>query len=343
MSHNTININVFNQVNEFGFGPDVLSGVGNAGLDRLNDTLTDIFDTSRFDMGFEYQSNTHVSIAAGGCVVPPDQNDCCHPEGSLRNENGKITTPGGYTIEATKQHEWIITGPDGKTTRIWGDPHVAEGDGGTWDFKRDSTFVLGDGTRINVKTAPWNGGSMTVTSGLEIISGNDRVNITGIDQGKGVVGDITQDGFAHSNCFAGNDVFVMGRETDDWAYQGREVVGSDNGGESFKLGDQLATGDVRPNRSDWSQTQEFFTQLLDYLFGDSFRLERPPRRPSGSTNPYYDGHCSGGPRSGQYDSTYHREFVVESLRLVLQMLRVTERLAGMDGTFSTMRNRSIYA
>jgi hypothetical protein len=100
--------------------------------------------------------------------------------------------------------------------------------------------VLGDGTKINVTTAPYN--NMTITKGLEIISGNDRVQIADIDKGKGKTGEVTQDGFAHANSFGGKDVFVMGKETDDWSFQGKEVVGSENGGESFKLGNDLAVG-----------------------------------------------------------------------------------------------------
>lgn len=346
MAYNTVNVNVFNRT-EVNFGPDVFSSVNDAALDRLDDRLTAIFDTASFSRGFEYQSSSQLSIAQGGCVVPPDKSDCCHPQGSLKNEGGKITTPGGYTIEATKQHEWIITGPDGKTTRVWGDPHVAEGDGGKWDFKRNSTFVLGDGTRINVTTAPWKDGKMTVTSGLEIISGNDRVNITDIDKGKGVTGPIKQDGFAHSNCFGNADVFVMGRESDDWSYQGREVTGSKNGGESFELGNNLPAGNVRPNpTNDWSQPQQFLNQLLGYLFGNGSGSTNGNslRGPDGcGTNPYYDGHSCTGPRGGQYDGNYHREFMRDSLRLVSQMLRLMERMFDMGGDFRTMRNRSIYA
>jgi hypothetical protein len=169
---------------------------------------------------------------------PPRPQDGCHPSGSLKvDDKGVVTTPGGYKIEQMGQFEWKVTGPDCKTTRVWGDPHVDEGDGGKWDFKRDSTFVLGDGTRINVSTAPW--GNMTVTKQLEIISGNDRVVVADIDKGKGKVGQVTKDGFANVNSFGNKDVFVMGRETDDWSFQGKEVIGSENGGESFKLGNAL--------------------------------------------------------------------------------------------------------
>ena len=86
---------------------------------------------------------------------PPAHADHCHPQGSLKTSpDGTVTTPGGYKVQTLGPCEWKITGPDGKTTRVHGDPHVDEGDGGKWDFKRDSTFMLGDGTRINVSTKP---------------------------------------------------------------------------------------------------------------------------------------------------------------------------------------------
>ncbi|WP_232293429.1 DUF1521 domain-containing protein [Stigmatella aurantiaca] len=182
--------------------------------------------------------------------APPSRGDSCHPPGNLKTDaNGIITTPGGYQIQATGQYEWQITGPDGKSTRVWGDPHVAEGDGGTWDFKRDSTFVLGDGTRINVNTVPWGDAGATVTGGLEIISGNDRVQVTDVDKGKGKVGPVTADGYQHVNSFGNNDVFVMGQETDDWSFQGREIIGSNNLGETFKLGNKLPPGQQGPHHS----------------------------------------------------------------------------------------------
>lgn len=353
MGHN-ININIFNATVNRGAEQDVFSGIDTNALDRIDSRLTDIFNTAGLNTAFEFQSASQASFWAGpngtGCVLSPDQGDSCHPQGSLKTEGNKITTPGGYTVEATKQHEWIITGPDGKTTRIWGDPHVAEGDGGKWDFKRDSTFVLGDGTRINVKTAPWKDGKMTVTSELEVISGNDRVNVTGIDKAKGSVGQITQDGFAHSNCFGNSDVFVMGRETDDWSLQGREITGSKNGGESFELGNQLAAGNTRPNpTNNWSQPQDFINELMGYLFGNGNGNGNGwnnntswPSNQFGS-NPYYDGHCCGGSRGGNYDGNYHREFMRDSFQMVSQMLGLMERLFGMGGDFNTMRNRSIYA
>ncbi|MFY0574343.1 DUF1521 domain-containing protein [Cystobacter fuscus] len=226
-------------------------------------------------------------VGTSGPCTParPSPTDSSHPSGSLKTSpDGVITTPGGYKIEATSKHEWKITGPDGKSTRVWGDPHVDEGDGGKWDFKRDSTFVLGDGTRINVSTVPADN-NMTVTGGLEIISGNDRVKVTDIDKGKGKVGNVTQDGYAHANSFGGKDVFVMGKETDDWSFQGKEVIGSNNGGESFKLGNELKpgtatangnTGIVPPNNSNTGivppKAGNTYFDKLSNLFGQLSRV-----------------------------------------------------------------------
>ena len=175
-----------------------------------------------------------------GTVSPPVRDDCCHPRGSLKvdPESGVITTPGGYKIEQVGQYEWKICGPDRKWTRFWGDPHVQESDRSSestaWDFKLDSTFVLPDGTRINVTTKPFN--NMTVTSQLEVINGRDRVLVTDIDKGKGKVGEVTHDAPRQLSDRCDRDVFVMGKETDDWYLNGKEVIGSNNGGESFKLG-----------------------------------------------------------------------------------------------------------
>jgi hypothetical protein len=113
---------------------------------------------------------------------------------------------------------------------------------------------------------------MTVTKGLEIISGNDRVQISDIEKGKGKVGDITQDGYAHANSFGNKDVFVMGKETDDWSFQGKEVIGSNNGGESFKLGNDLAVGTPTPAQTPAQtpgQPANNLSKILDLFKGIS--------------------------------------------------------------------------
>src|SRR5688572_20456016 len=141
----SVNVNIFN-FNSNGIQPSFFEGINSSALSGVNDILSDIFsDFAQLFDSVGSQFSGGQSIAAGGCVVPPSPFESSQPQGSLKTDAGVITTPGGYKIEATSQFEWKITGPDGKTTRVWGDPHVAEGDGGKWDFKRNSTFVLGDG------------------------------------------------------------------------------------------------------------------------------------------------------------------------------------------------------
>ena len=216
----------------------------------------------------QFMPESYTEPGRCGTVSPPVREDCCHPSGSLKvdQESGVITTPGGYKIEQIGQYEWKITGQDGKWTRVWGDPHVQEsdrqGESTAWDFKRDSTFVLPDGTRINVSTKPYN--NMTVTSQLEVINGNDRVLVSDIDKGKGKVGAVTHDGYQQSSDTCGKDVFVMGKETDDWYFHGKEVIGSNDGGESFKLG-QSRNDDMRQFLS---QVEGFAMRLMSSLFNN---------------------------------------------------------------------------
>lgn len=229
-------------------------------IDLLKD-LAKFFDSLR-------QVVPQSPDGSGRCrtISPPVREDRCHPTGSLKvdQQSGVITTPGGYKIEQIGQYEWKICGPDGKWTRIWGDPHVQEsdrsGEATAWDFKRDSTFVLPDGTRINVSTKPFN--DMTVTSQLEVINGNDRVLVTDIDKGKGKVGAVTHDGTEQSANRCGRDVFIMGCETDDWYFQGKEIIGSNNGGESFKLGQ----GNNANTNEFLGQLENFALRLMSSLY-----------------------------------------------------------------------------
>ena len=354
----SVNVNIFN-FNSNGVQAGLFDRINPAQLSGVNDILSDIFSNfaQLFDtLGSQFGDNQR--ICGGGCVVPPDPSESSQPQGSLKTEDGKITTAGGYTIEPLSQHEWKITGPDGKTTRIWGDPHVDEGDGGKWDFKRNSTFVLGDGTKINVTTKPWGNGDMTVTSGLEVISGNERVTVSGIDKGKGVIGEITQDGFAHANSFSG-DVFVQGRETDDWSLQGKEIIGSNNGGESFKLGNDLPVGTTNGNNL-WEGNQNFdFNRVLSNFVNDLINDWNQTWSPNQlGTNPYYNdsnsptntnsnslwaGNNNNNPRTDNYNRPQHQNQLREAFRLFGQLFNVLARLSSLSDQMSAFRNRAIYA
>ncbi len=305
-----------------------------------NQMLSDLFASLSkfFDSFGGNQFDTGGQNPTCGCTSPPIIDDSSHPSGSLKTDGGKITTPGGYTIEPLSQFEWKITGPDGKSTRIWGDPHVDEGDGGKWDFKRNSTFMLPDGTKINVTTAPWKDGKMTVTSQLEIISGNDRVLVTDIDKGKGKIGQVTGDGYQHANSFGNADVFVMGRESDDWSFQGREIIGSNNGGESFKTGNQLAPGVWNGNGV--NNGGDAISRFIDELFNNWTNSRNPG---DFGTDPYNNNSDIDNLFNNQpYNRNRHRQQMTQAFRALADMFNALSRLSGLNDMMLHNRNRSVY-
>lgn len=153
---------------------------------------------------------------------PPNQNLSCAPQGQglTKNADGSVTTAGGYKIQPEgKDSAFKIFGPDGKElTRVWGDPHVQEGDGTKWDFTKDSNFVLPDGTRIGLDTTSQTGKS--VTQALDIANGNDRVQISGINSKTPTTGEITRDGLSGWQAAngAGRDTFSLRHDASgqDW-------------------------------------------------------------------------------------------------------------------------------
>lgn len=163
------------------------------------------------------------------CPGEPNPNDKLPPSQPTQmsvDSQGVVHTPGGYTIEATSQYCWKITGPDGKSTEVWGDPHVRQKDEkgkvtGTWDFKKDSTFVLDDGTKINVKCKPYN--NMTVSSTLEIWRDGEEVDITDIDKGKGKVSQVQTNA---NEDVATQQTFMEGVNASDWLFGAYQITGN---------------------------------------------------------------------------------------------------------------------
>jgi len=125
--------------------------------------------------------------SCGECICAPPT----APQGGLQVgavdgfPANAIRTAGGYTIVPEgKDQAWRIYSPgqefcEEPTTRVWGDPHVNEKDGTRWDFTKDSNFTLPDGTVIRCDTTSDVGQS--VTQGLTILSGNDRVEVSGVN------------------------------------------------------------------------------------------------------------------------------------------------------------------
>jgi hypothetical protein len=204
-----------------------------------------------FKGAFDSQRN-NVTAPECGCLRPPSQDQAAAPAGKGLSTNpegwpqGSVRTAGGYTVVPEgKDAAWKIYGPqqgpqDKPLSRIWGDPHVDEADGQRWDFTKSSNFRLPDGTMIDVKTTSETGRS--VSKSLNIVNGNDRVSIDGIDQNKPTLSNVSRDGFEYRARLQSEnpnrDTFVLGgtgREADgndrvQWARErGGQIEGVING------------------------------------------------------------------------------------------------------------------
>jgi hypothetical protein len=128
-----------------------------------------------------------------------------------KNDAGMIAvrTVDGYIIRTEgRDQAWTITGPDGKTTRIWGDPHVQESDGDKWDFLTRSTFRFGV-NKATVEVVPAGNGT-TFSSRVTIYAGDERVTIDGIDKNKPEIVTVSRDGKQHDDGLADGISFTRG-------------------------------------------------------------------------------------------------------------------------------------
>ena len=324
-------------------------------LSGIEELFTKAFDSALGDV-FKQFAGTGTETSQTSTPAPvelPMLEESSQPAGSLKADGNKVTTAGGYTVEVLGTSEWKITGPDGKSTRIWGDPHVHEGDreGGTgetnggWDFKRNSTFVLGDGTKINVTCVPGGAAGATVTGGLEIISGNDRVVVKDMEKGAQKFGTVTQDGFAHANSFQG-DVFVQGKETDDWSFGGKEILGSEGMGETFKTGGTLeppttrglpkepattrGTGDLL---KDWLSNSGSFARSLANIFRSAFQPSQL------GSNPYSNSNRPSWETGKPVDRNQVRQNVTRAFQDMSKMFSLLSKMSQLSEQLQTLRNR----
>lgn len=99
--------------------------------------------------------------------------------------NGNTVNTGRYTIAASTDNSGTLTVTDnctGETFKVWGDPHISTGSGGTADFQHaPATFKLPDGTEITVD--PTNNPGVNTINNVTITKGNDAVTMTGFKGG----------------------------------------------------------------------------------------------------------------------------------------------------------------
>ena len=155
-----------------------------------------------------------------GTPAPGTSTEVLKAMQAITDDRGAITvrTPDGYVVKAEgKEQAWSITGPDGKTTRIWGDPHVVERDGDRWDFKERGSFMFG-ANKITAETVPA-GNGQTLSYRLTVYSGNERVTVGGINTNKPVIVAVGQDGKQHDDQLADGTQYTrsLGANGEAWS------------------------------------------------------------------------------------------------------------------------------
>ena len=160
-----------------------------------------------------------------------------------------------------------VFGPDNRElSQVWGDPHLWEGDGTKWDFTTDGDMVLPDGTLIKMDTTynPNSGSHMSFLETVTIVSGDNKVEVTGISSNNAQAGSITNDGATwrenHQSTTAqaaGYSQFFMALEGDKIHYHAM-MQGTEQGIVSGSRYDSSLNRWVQ----DYSSTQEARDKML---------------------------------------------------------------------------------
>ncbi|CAM3582469.1 DUF1521 domain-containing protein [Parendozoicomonas haliclonae] len=142
----------------------------------------------------------------------------------------EIALDNGYKIQIHGEKEsWTIVDANGNNTKIWGDPHVNEGDrkgSKQWDFQKDATFVLDDGTKITCKCKDKGRKDKNIFSDeLIITKANQSIHVTGIADNNPQIDGPALDGAAKDAAFNDGYLFKMGDQVDDWLFNGEEITG----------------------------------------------------------------------------------------------------------------------
>lgn len=187
-------------------GPNGTNGTGNNGSST----------TGPGNTGSQNGATNPGNSSGGTGSVAPGQGTSTNPTQTVvrsaldvnKNDAGMITvrTLDGYTIRAEgRDQAWTITGPDGKSTRIWGDPHVTESDGDKWDFLNNSTFMFGK-NKVTVEVVPA-GNGQTYSSRITVYSDHERVTIDGLEKNQPSIVAASSDGLTHDASLRDGDIY----------------------------------------------------------------------------------------------------------------------------------------
>ncbi len=130
---------------------------------------------------------------------------------SVKDGKAEIDLGDRYKISCDEsKQQWIVTDKEtGKQTKISGDPHVDKDNDGKndFDFKKNMSFMLEDGTKITVNTVPAGDSGQTLSSKLTITKGDKAMVV------EGLAGDA--DGKDNLKVTQSNDGRAMDRTTPD--------------------------------------------------------------------------------------------------------------------------------
>ncbi|MHC9544273.1 MAG: DUF1521 domain-containing protein [Vulcanimicrobiota bacterium] len=152
------------------------------------------------------------------------------PDGytSVKNADGTTTTltPGGYEIkyDSANSTATITDSKSGESSTIWGDPHVSESDGGSWEWQSEtSSYVLPDGTKITMNSTGGDSsnGYGTLES-MDIYSGQGRTHINSSADGTTLAGDRRQADNAQSD----GDLYIGNLQANGWKQLSNEEMGA---------------------------------------------------------------------------------------------------------------------
>jgi len=236
-----------------GCGNDYLSGgngndilVGGRGNDIINGGQgydTAVFEGNRSDYNISSQGNfTYVQNLCNGerdtltnverlqfndravnlpgsdCIVPPNNN--CRSDWTVspvKDGKAEINLGERYSIKLNEGNASfeVVDKCNGNKTTVWGDPHVnTNGGGANFDFKKNATFQLEDGTKITVNTTNQSSVGESYSSALTITKGHQAISVTGLGANK--------DGANNLQIQQSNNGYMLDARTSDGAFTAQQ-------------------------------------------------------------------------------------------------------------------------
>jgi len=185
------------------------------------------------------------------------------PTWEVDQSNRTIQLDNGYSLKFDNANQsWHITDKEGNSTRIWGDPHVQENDGGKWDFKQDATFMLDDGTKISVNTVG-RGNSLTVTDSLTITKGDQAILVTGVADNNVKISNVMSNGSELDRMTNDGYVFKEENGVDDWTSNGNVITTNQ------AMGNPLTHEEPTPTAQGQGTNATLSNQAAQFLFNQT--------------------------------------------------------------------------